>query len=99
MTCPVCKGSNIELFDQIDQKNYFECNTCKAIFLDRKSHLTLQDEQERYIQHNNDIYDPEYRRFLSRLYNPIVKKLSAGVMGLDYGCGPGPALVQMFREA
>ena len=99
LPCPVCKGSNIELFDQIDHKNYFECHTCKAIFLDRKSHLTFQDEKERYSQHNNDIYDSEYRRFLSRLYNPIVQKIPLGAMGLDYGCGPGPALVQMFREA
>ena len=94
LPCPVCKGSNIELFDQIDHKNYFECHTCRAIFLDRKSHLTFQDEKERYSQHNNDIYDSEYRRFLSRLYNPIVQKIPLGAMGLDYGCGPGPALAQ-----
>jgi hypothetical protein len=97
--CPVCKGSDTELFDQIDNKDYFRCNTCLVVFLDRKSYLPFEDEKERYAQHNNDIYDSEYRTFLSRLYNPIVKKLPAGAMGLDYGCGPGPALVHMFREA
>ena len=95
--CPVCKGSDTELFDQIDNKDYFRCNTCLVVFLDRKSYLPFEDEKERYAQHNNDIYDSEYRTFLSRLYNPIVKKLPAGAMGLDYGCGPGPALVHMFR--
>ena len=97
--CPVCKGPDIELFDQIDQKDYFRCNNCCVIYLDSESYLPFEDEKERYAQHNNDIYDSEYRTFLSRLYNPIVQKLPAGAMGLDYGCGPGPALVHMFREA
>ena len=98
-SCPVCQGSKTELFDRIDHKNYFRCSTCMAIFLDSRSHLSFQDEKERYAQHNNDIYDLEYRMFLSRLYEPMVQKLPVGAMGLDYGCGPGPALVQMFKEA
>jgi hypothetical protein len=60
--------------------------------------LSPAKEKERYAQHNNDIYDSEYRMFLSRLYDPIVQKLPAGANGLDYGCGPGPALAQMFVE-
>ena len=29
----------------------------------------------------------------------MVKKLTKGSTGLDYGCGPGPALAEMFKEA
>ena len=42
--------------------------------------------------------DERYRDFLSRLWNVLRPKLTAGATGLDYGCGPGPALVQMMRE-
>ena len=98
-SCPVCKGSDTKFFEKIDHKEYFRCNTCNVVFLDRKGYLSFEDEKERYAQHNNDIYDSQYRTFLARLFNPIVQKLPAGAMGLDYGCGPGPALVHMFREA
>ena len=48
--------------------------------------------------HNNDVDDPEYRKFLSKLFDPLIKKLKKESRGLDYGCGPGPALASMLRE-
>ena len=35
---------------------------------------------------------------LSRLTLPLVERLSSGAHGLDFGCGPGPALAHMLRE-
>ena len=43
--------------------------------------------------------DPGYRRFLSKLADPLRGRLAPGAHGLDYGCGPGPALAAMLREA
>ena len=40
----------------------------------------------------------EYRKFLSRLSDPLVLKLSIGSLGLDYGSGPGPTLSVMLEE-
>jgi hypothetical protein len=46
--------------------------------------------------------DVGYRRFLSQLADPLLQRLACSTMsttttttyrGLDYGCGPGPALV------
>ena len=53
---------------------------------------------ERYLLHDNDPDDAGYRAFLSRLWNVLRPMLSEGELGLDYGCGPGPALAQMMRE-
>jgi len=69
-----------------------------GIFVDPKNHLSPEEEKERYSQHNNDIYDFEYRKFLLALYDPITQKLKKGAKGLDYGSGPGPALAEMFKE-
>ena len=54
-SCPVCKGSDTKFFEKIDHKEYFRCNTCNVVFLDRKGYLSFEDEKERYAQHNNDI--------------------------------------------
>jgi len=46
-----------------------------------------------------------YRRFLSSLADPLLARLGRSApnhkasRGLDYGCGPGPALAAMLREA
>ena len=98
MNCPLCLESNTVQFASIEAREYFRCSYCYLVFLNTINHLSPAEEKERYAQHNNDIYDSEYRMFLSRLYDPIVQKLSAGANGLDYGCGPGPALAQMFVE-
>ncbi len=98
MNCPLCLGSNIIQFASIEAKEYFTCSHCHLIFLNTINHLPPAEEKERYSQHNNDIYNKDYRRFLSRLYDPLIQKLQKGSNGLDYGCGPGPALAQMFIE-
>jgi len=51
-----------------------------------------------YRLHQNVVDDPGYRRFLSRLADPLCAQLQAGACGLDFGCGPGPALSELMRE-
>lgn len=58
-----------------------------------------EEELAHYRTHENDPGDPGYRAFLSRLADPLLKQLQPGLNGLDFGCGPGPALAQMMREA
>ena len=65
MICPVCLGSDTELSHLIEGKEYFKCNFCDVLFLSPKDHLDPYEEKDRYSQHKNDIYDPQYRKFLS----------------------------------
>lgn len=39
-----------------------------------------------------------YRRFLGRLLIPLSRQLAPASEGLDFGCGPGPALSVMLSE-
>ena len=98
MICPICSGTNVFSFQLIGPIEYFRCKTCLGLFIDPESRLSPQEEKERYSLHNNDVEDPEYRKFLSKLYDPLIKKLKKESRGLDYGCGPGPALASMLRE-
>ena len=98
VNCPVCLGSEIGSIGNLDGKDYFNCVSCQAFFVSSTEHLTHKEERERYSQHNNHIYHVNYRKFLSTLYVPITDKLKLDAKGLDYGCGPGPALAEMFKE-
>ena len=53
---------------------------------------------ERYKMHDNAPDDPGYRAFLSRLWDVLRPRLRKSAVGLDYGCGPGPALACMIHE-
>jgi SAM-dependent methyltransferase len=69
------------------------------IFVPPQFHLTSNAEKAFYDQHENDPMDPRYRAFLSRLTTPLLARLPLKAHGLDYGCGPGPALALILLEA
>lgn len=97
--CPVCRAPSGESFQHIEGKSYWRCRTCEATWLDPAHHLSRHDEYAHYLHHENHVDDPGYRRFLSKLSTPLLSRLAPGQQGLDFGCGPGPALAAMLREA
>ena len=97
--CPVCRASSPEHFLRISGRDYWRCSCCQARFLDPQQLPGLQVERAQYLLHENDPDDPRYRKFLAKLAEPLLEKLGAGSNGLDYGCGAGPALAGMLREA
>lgn len=76
-----------------------ECGKCRLVFVPREFFLSPDDEKAEYELHENNPHDEGYRKFLSRLYDPLIYRLPAGSRGLDFGCGPGPTLSLMFEEA
>ena len=97
-TCPVC-GTEAEHFLTAEARDYWACGTCGVRFLDPHQTLSREEEHAHYLHHENDPDDPRYRAFLSRLAGPLMDRLPRPSTGLDYGCGPGPALAEMLREA
>ena len=83
----------------MDGQDYWRCQPCEATFLDPGQRLDLVTERAHYRTHENAIDDPGYRRFLAKLAVPLLERLPTNASGLDFGCGPGPALATMMREA
>lgn len=99
MLCPLCGGAEVARFLEIDAKTYWRCHACQLTYLDKAHHPERRIEYAHYLTHENNVDDPGYRAFLSRLLVPLLERLEPGSTGLDYGCGPGPALAHMLREA
>lgn len=97
--CRTCKHGKAILFQSIGNQDYWHCTTCTSIFMDESCLPTREAEFETYRLHQNNPHDSAYRKFLSKLAGPLIKELQPAQEGLDYGCGPGPALAYMFREA
>lgn len=96
--CPLC-GNATRAFCEDRARRYLECPGCGLVSADPASHLSADAERAIYDLHRNDPEDAGYRRFLSRLATPLQAKLTPGMRGLDFGCGPGPVLSMLLREA
>ena len=74
------------------------CAECDLVFVPPPFHVDTDSERERYLSHNNQIWDRSYRQFLGKLWRELYPKLAVGMSGLDFGAGPGPALAAMMSE-
>lgn len=97
--CPLCKGKESSCVAADARREYFRCRNCRLIFTDPATFLSFDDEKRRYDLHENSREDPDYRKFLSRLFLPMNALLAPASRGLDFGSGPGPALASMFEES
>ncbi len=97
--CSLCSAPATHPFMNINSREYLRCDRCMATFLDSTHWLSPEEEYAQYQDHKNDLTDKGYRTFLSRLAHPLLKKLTPCRSGLDYGCGPGPVLADIFSEA
>lgn len=98
MACPLCQHNLCTVFYSDKRRDYLRCQRCQLVFVPPQQHLSPTAEKAIYDLHQNQLDDLGYRRFLSRLTQPMLESLSSGAEGLDFGCGPGPLLAQMFRE-
>lgn len=101
--CPLCDQAETRDYHQDRRRPYLQCPRCDLVFVPPLFHPTPAEERAEYDLHDNRPDDPGYRRFLSRLFEPMVDRLRAGgqepsAQGLDFGCGPGPTLSVMFEE-
>ena len=96
--CLVCKAPSPRPFLQAGSKYYHRCDCCMATFMNPGQWLAPEMEYRQYQIHQNNENDTGYQKFLSKLTDPLLQKLNSGQNGLDYGCGPGPALAKILSE-
>lgn len=97
--CPLCGSTEVRPFCEDKHRRYFRCDECSLVAVSAEFLPSPEEERAHYDLHQNEVDDPHYRRFLSRAFEPIRALREPPAKGLDFGCGPGPALVAMFEEA
>lgn len=97
--CPLCHSSATRTFHQDKVRAYYRCEDCRLVFASQDALLSSEQEKSHYDLHENDVNDAGYRRFLSRLADPLLQRLPRDSSVLEFGCGPGPALAKMLKEA
>lgn len=97
--CPLCNTSGTTFFHRDNRRAYRRCGECGLVFVPSQYFVSPSAEKACYDLHQNSPDDANYRRFLGRLFHPMIERLSPGASGLDFGSGPGPTLSLMLAEA
>lgn len=97
-SCPLCEHPHSYPLP-VAGKRYHRCQGCELVWLEAADHLDAGAEKAVYDDHDNRVDDPGYRGFLMRAFGEVLSRVSPPASGLDFGCGPGPALIAMGREA
>ncbi len=98
MRCPLCHESEHTLYCEHETGEYRICTECALVFVLSDAYLDEEQEKERYDLHTNSPDDLNYRKFLSKIFDPVCERVQKGSFGLDFGSGPGPTLSMMFEE-
>jgi SAM-dependent methyltransferase len=96
--CPLCRQETNDDFYHDHRRKFLVCGGCHLVFVPPAQYLSEIAEKAAYDHHQNFPTDPDYRRFLSRLFEPLQDRLAPNCHGLDFGSGPGPTLSIMFEE-
>jgi len=97
--CPVCLAPAGRLFASVGGRDYLRCEDCEATFLSRVQLPSTERELQEYRLHRNRSDDPAYRAFVRPLADVLLARLAPIQHGLDFGCGPDPALASMLVNA
>jgi len=98
--CPLCETppsgprASIAAFG----RTLFACRTCELIFVPPADHVPPEQERTRYALHKNTIDNVGYVARFERLMALIPGLNDTPRRILDYGCGPGPVLVELLRR-
>lgn len=95
--CPLC-GTPSNNGTNINNKTYLKCNNCTSMFLKENYRLNEKNEKERYLEHNNDITDKRYQKFVSSITDYIMDNYNLDSIGLDFGAGTGPVISSILIE-
>jgi hypothetical protein len=95
--CPLC-NNNSALFYQNNTQKYHQCANCYGIFVDHKLRPDKATELSRYKQHNNDVEDKGYQKFVSPITSSVMHDFTPNDTGLDFGAGTGPVISKILND-
>ena len=95
--CLLCNES-ATVFCEKHNHLFYKCDTCQGIFRPKHTFFDATSEKNHYEQHNNDVNELGYQKFVAPIVNEILIDFSPKDKGLDFGSGTGPVISKMLRE-
>ena len=95
--CPLCQQES-HVFYQYKDRLYHQCKNCLGIFVDTELLPSPKEEVFRYEEHENNVEDKGYQKFVSPITKAILNKYKPKHIGLDFGGGTGPVISKVLKD-
>ena len=96
--CHICQTETYEKEDQKGRIFHF-CSNCQFISLDTRFLISPVEEKARYNQHENDLNNDGYKKWLLKFADEAVKPyVSKNNRILDFGSGPEPVFQTLLSS-
>jgi len=92
--CPLCQSQGKPFYNHDFQK----CTWCESIFRCPELFISVEKEKARYEEHNNDILDIKYQKFVSPIVENILKNHSNIESGLDFWAWTWPVISYLLEQ-
>lgn len=93
MNCPLCKQPGKPFF----RNDFFACSGCSGLYRNKTQYPTPEEERKRYEEHNNDVHDENFRKFVSPVTRHVLAHFRPDHRGLDFGSGTGPVVSEVLK--
>lgn len=97
MRCSLCEAVATSVAIN-REREVFRCPVCDLAFLAPADHITDAEARSEYLQHDNTMECKGYVRMFEKKIATFEEHCAGVSSILDYGCGPGPVLVELLRR-
>lgn len=94
MNCPLCKQNGKPFY----KNEFFVCGNCSGLYKNRKDYIDVMAETHRYKEHNNDVSDIRYQKFVSPITTYVLANFKPNHSGLDFGSGTAPVISKVLQD-
>ncbi len=94
MNCPLCKHLGKPFYGD----EFYMCGNCSGIYKNKADYVDESAEIQRYKEHNNDVNDPGYQKFVSPITNYVLENFKPNHSGLDFGSGTEPVISKILQD-
>ncbi len=94
MHCPLCQQDGTPFYLNV----FFLCPCCLGIFKNKSDYVDPDAEIRRYKEHNNDVNDIRYQKFVSPITHHVLHNFSPIHRGLDFGSGTDPVVSKLLQD-
>lgn len=95
--CILCDSSRTTAIYNHNSHFFLSCHHCGSIFRAPSNFLSAEEEKTRYLNHNNDVNDPNYQKFVSPIVDAVCNDFNS-CSGLDFGAGTGPVISEILEK-
>lgn len=97
--CPLCLShKGFTMLKGPDTRTYRCCDSCRLIFTDTRRQATKKEDEKKHGQRDSGQQSPAYVKFLKQAIEPTLPLLTPDMKGLDFICGPEPALHKLLEQ-